>query len=148
MTINQEVWTGLDADVDVYLEDENGDAITSGGTVITYCYWQNFSVRALLEQVRRPVTGRSRKKIVNRAYEYEASVDHFYFRKSDELNLTEIFNREQPLQFVVRMRKEYQTSEEGETHTLKRAFANGFDITGQENDIIIASAKFSAEDFE
>lgn len=146
----REVWTGQDAIVDVYLDDGEGNRV-SGGPILSYCYWQDFSINAQMEQQRRPVTGRSKLKITNRAYTYDAQVSHFYFRKSEEIRLTDVFNREQAIQFEVTLDKPHYSGTapfEADAHTLKIAKNSNWRITGDENDILVATANFAAEEFE
>lgn len=151
MSIRRHVWQGFDADVNLYLEDADTGAQLSGGPVLTYCYWQDFSIGATLAQIRRPVTGRPRLKIVNAMWQYTASVAHMYFRKAEELRLSDVFNRQQPLQIELALADTAYTGivpQENDTHLLKRAFANSFQITGRSADILEAKASFTAEEFD
>ena len=151
MATKRHVWQGFDADVNLYLEDEDTGEQISGGPILTYCYWENFSISATLAQTRRPVTGRTRLKIVNAMWQYTASVAHMYFRKSEELRLSDVFNRQQPLQIELALEDTNYTGEapqENDTHLLRRAFSNSFQITGRSAEIIEAKASFSAEEFD
>lgn len=150
MPAGREVWHGTNANVEVYLDDGDGNQL-SGGPVLSYCFWQNFSISAIMEQIRRPVTGRAKKKITNRAFEYEASIEHFYFRKAEEIRLNDVFNRQQALQFKVALVKDHYTDTaplENDDHLLKICRASRWKLNGEENDILIMTASFAAEDFE
>jgi hypothetical protein len=65
------IWTGYDADVFIYLNDEDGNRILPGGgpwseldgPLLTYCYFQDMDLTADLPNTRRPVTGRPNKRI-------------------------------------------------------------------------------------
>ena len=149
MAVHRHVWTGFDATVNIYQESDVGAQILPA--VLSYCFWQNASISATLQQKRRPVTGRSRLKIVNGMWTYTAQVATMYFRKSEELALVNIFSRQQPLQFelsLVDTNYSGSVPQENDNHLLKRVFANKFQITGKEDDILIASASFAAEEFD
>jgi len=146
MSNHTHVWHGTNVDVDVYLEDGQGNV--TGGIVLSYCYWVNVNINATQEQTRRPVTGRARKKITNRQWEYSASVEHMYFSKEDEIRLDDIMSRNQPMRLELRCVDYSYPEDEYDIHTLKTAYASRYKVTARDNDIVTASADFEAEDFE
>lgn len=147
------IWTGFDADVLLYLADENKNRLNAGGgpwvendgPILQYCYFENCSLDGTLPNQRRPVTGRPRQKIVVQAYEFELSVDHIYFRKSLELPLSSIFHREQWLEIVLRLQAPENLSDKDE-HTLFRAKAINFNLTAPATENVISKQKFIAEE--
>lgn len=149
MSKHTHVWHGQNVDVDIYFENATGGIIGEEDVpVLSYCYWENVNVSATQEQTRRQVTGRAKKKITNRAWEYSASVEHMYFSKEDEINVEEMFSRNKRLRIEIRCVDKAYPEEENDIHILKAAYASRWRISGQENDILSASVDFEAEDFE
>lgn len=148
------IWVGQDADVLVYASDIDGNRkgptghpwVATDGSLLLYCLLQNTTLSGNLPAQRRPVTGRPQLRIVNQAYEYELDVEHFYLKKSTELNVNDIFNREKSLELVLRLQA-YDDINYQEPHTLYVARAVQFTISEQDNENVKGKAKFLAERF-
>lgn len=140
------VWTGNEAEAIIYEDDGAGNTV--GDPLITYCFLQNVSVRGTVQLDRREVTGRPRRKLVPHAWEYEVSIEHLYLRKSKELKLDTVFNREKKLQIVFALEHLYEAPELADVHRLKVAFGGGFTLNSVDNQNVTGSAQFSAEQFE
>ena len=125
MTMPDIVWTANEAEAYIY-EDDGAGNIVGSDPLINYCYLQNIVVRGQVQLNRREVTGRPQRKIVPDAWEYEVSIDHLYLRKSRELKLDTVFNREKPLQIVFALEHLYEAPELADIHRLKVAFGGGF----------------------
>jgi hypothetical protein len=152
------IWIGQDADVLVYFSDKQGTRLgpthnpwtDADGPLLLYCFLQSTTLSGNLPNQRRPVTGRPQPRIVVQAFEYELDVDHFYLSKAKELNLDNIFNREQPLELVLRMQTLDDPAQPltSDPHTLKVAKAVQFTITSNDNENVRGRVKFMAERFE
>jgi len=141
------IWVGNECTVYVY-PDNGAGAKASETPFFQYCFYQNCVVRARLNFDRRPVTGRQKKKIVRDEYEYEMSVDHYYLSKAIELDLSTVFNREQPLYIDMVLEHPHLPPEEAEHHVLKIAYATSISINSKDNTEVTGSVEFSAEEFE
>lgn len=154
MPHSRHVWTGLDATISIY-QNEIAAGPSGGGSsgdlIMSYCFWEDFTISGTLTQKRRLVTARARPKIVNHMWEYTAKVGCMYFRKIDEIALVSIFSRQQALRVEILLDDPIYSGEfplENDPHVLKTAYGNSFAITGREDDIITASASFTAEEFD
>lgn len=147
------VWTGLDALVKVfYLTDDNelknfNGAVsdTNPDPVVRYCYFQNTSLNSETPYIRRPVTGRDKKRIIIDTDEWEFTVEHFYMGHFYEFDPQQIFSRDKRLALVLTLINP-DISTDTEEHILKPAFRVACNISGQENGIYQGSAKFVSED--
>lgn len=155
MFAGRHVWTGQDLTVNIYRDDGAGNRLNAAGSpfvegvdspLLTYCYFQNVTVRAAVPTRRIPITGRKHRKILRDAYEYDANVSYFYFQKSKEWNVDQIFNREKPLQIDMFL-YDPVSQNDSDHHILKVAYAEEVSFNGRENDILEGSAKFIAEQF-
>jgi hypothetical protein len=154
--MGERIWTGEDCNVNVYFDDGNGNRLNESGAdydpnvdspLLAYCYWQSVAISGDLPMVRRPCTGRPRKRIVRDQYEYDASVAHFVIRFATEQDVLNIFNREKCLQFEIEG-IDVLYSKDPEKRILKMAYARQFKITSQSSGNIEGSAEFWAEEFE
>jgi hypothetical protein len=154
------VWVQGDANVKVFKEDATGalvDFITGDAAgeepdpIFTYCYCEGIRISASTAITRRAVTGRGRRKITTPAGTFDdvsIDVDHMFFRKAVELNLTDVFNITKQLRLVVEFTDvEYNgiAPLENDTVSLSFAFAQNFAITGRGADVVEAAAHFEAE---
>ena len=141
------VWSGCEVEVFAYLD--NGFGVKASETpVFEYCYFQDVFVRAKLNTSRRQVTGRSHGKIVNDDYEYEMSIGFFYLKKATEFNLTDIFNRTQPLILDMVLTHDYLPPDQKEHHAIRLAYATSLSIVSKNNGEVTGSAEFTAEEFD
>lgn len=150
------VWQGFDLDVAIFEEDDSGNPIgmsdptkyvpDTDTPLFTYCFFQEATVNGELEATRRPVLGRSAKKIVADQYVYTCSVNSFFFLRR-EVDRTKVFHREQRLRIVMRYFNLIREHEHNNyQYILVNAIAKNFTIGGSENDIHNASCTFWAED--
>ncbi len=142
------IWTGNDVTVFIYAAGPDGEKL-SEIPLFSHCFMQDCKVSGQLNYERRPVTGRPKKKIVAHEWgEYEMSVGHFYLSKDIELDLDEVFHREKLLLIEMVCLHEGDNPDNAETHTLKMAKACDFAITSNDNQNVLGTAKFCAEEFE
>lgn len=149
------VWTGLDALVKVFFLDENGNRSNFKGPVtgsngsnpdpvVNYCYFQNTSLNSETPYIRRPVTGRSNKRILIETDEWELTVEHFYLGHSYEFDPLQIFSRDRKLELVLSLQAP-ENPADIEEQTLTPCFRVACNISGQENGVFQGSAKFAGE---
>ena len=139
---SRHVWSGHEADVEIYHEDDDGNLLSGYGVIL--CYWEDFEINGNLPTNRLPCTGRRVKRITREAYEFSATVNQMYFSKEVQNNLDDIFNREQWLRVVIRC----VDADEQDVHTLSRCLASDFKINGKENDLVFSQSSFVAELYE
>jgi hypothetical protein len=154
MALNR-VWTGYDAFVYVYWNDADGNRINKNGgpwtetdgPLVPYCFFQNMTLDGNVPNVRRPVTGRPQKRLLVDIDEWELSVEHFYVSKVKELDPTTIFARDKILELVLKLQAPENLTDEDD-HTLVPARRIACTVTGRENEVLVGTAKFAAEQFK
>lgn len=152
----QHIWTGLDADVLLYLSNAAGERVNaagtpwvdSDGTILQYCFFQGATLTGDITYSRRPVTGRPTRRILESTlFEPELTVTYFFLSKSSQINLSQIFNKEQYLEVILRFTS-HRDASDVEPHTLKLAKAVQFQITAEDNRNAQGQAKFVGEGYE
>lgn len=146
------VWTGLDATVKIFYLNDNGQLKNFNGDIggenqdpiVSYCYFQNTSLNSETPYIRRPVTGRDKKKIVVETDEWELTVEHFYMGHFYEFDPLQIFDRSKPLALMLTLQNP-ALIDDTEIQLLKPAYRVACNISGQENGIFTGSAKFISE---
>jgi hypothetical protein len=147
------VWTGLDALVQVFYIDDNGNLKNFNGLVndgnpdpvVGYCFFQNTSLNSEVPYTRRPVTGRDKKRIITDIDEWELTVEHFYMGRYYESDPLQIFAREKKLSLHLSLINPERPDDQ-EIQVLQPAQRIACNISGQENGIFQGSAKFAAEE--
>lgn len=148
------VWTLGEADITVYAEDGNGNLVLVDGQpvpLVQYCFVEDMTIRASTEIKRRAVTGRGARMITTPSGSYDdcsAMIEHMFFRKATEINLTNIFNPGASLRLVISFFKLIYTNVapfENDTIYLSCCKAKSFEITGKQPEIVMATANFEAE---
>lgn len=154
--MSEPIWTGLDVYVRIYFDDGLGNRINEEGEpfneevdlpILEYCFFESATVNGTVPLERRPVTGRPFEKIVAQQYQYEMDVSYLYFKKSAELKLESIFNRENRLQIDM-FCDGAPYGKIDDHHILKVATAQSFTKRMSDNENGTGSAKFLAERFE
>lgn len=147
MSERRHIWTILFGEVSIYQEDNNGDV--SGLAIMHSCFFRGFSLSETLENTRRPVFGRAKRKITVRTYEQEASIEQIHISKRLEYDAIKNLGRNAKLRVVFDFTDNAYSGIipfENDTWELKHARRTKFEITGQDPNEIIASISFSAED--
>jgi len=153
------VWVGLDAEVGVFLEDDDGVATGLSNQsywnhreygydqpLFEYCYWQDIKVDAVLEAERRQVPGLASKKITTRSHTYEIKVQSWYFKQSVEFDVNDFQSRETRLTIVLANYSPYKAKEE--QIFLRGCIIKGVNLNVKEgNPVQEAQASFWAESF-
>lgn len=148
------IWQFYQCDVLIYLEASDGSLLNDDGSpaedegsavpLSINCYMEGVTVKGTLESERRPVTGRSKKKITTRAYEYSLQAEYLYIDKDTQLDLANIFNRQQRLRLVLACTEPGVVTQK---HTLYTACAISWELSGSDNESLIFQSQFEAEDF-
>jgi len=165
MPVSRHVWTFAEAEVEIYLERPSadpkiGEVINSAGTVIDpavvpgvtpYCFMESGNLNVATQLVRRGVTGRGRRKIVHPASafdEIQLTVGHLYFKKTAEFDAIALFKPRRQLRLYFRNVDWLYSGVaplENDIFTLSFAFAQSFELSGQEADVMEGRAVFQAE---
>ena len=146
--MERSVWVFDQAQVWIFAENSSG---VYGANLLQYCYFTGVSLSASTPVVRRAVTGRNRRKLLNLASSFEdvnMQVDHMLYRAALEYDKTNIFNAEKQLRIVLQMYELTYTNAapfENDQFELSFAKATQFSISGQSGDEVTAKANFEAE---
>ncbi len=147
------VWTGLDAIVQVFYLNDQGQRYNFNGLIteqnsdpiVNYCYFQNTSLNSETPFTRRPVTGRNQKRIITETDEWELTVEHFYMGRYYEFDPLQIFDRCKKLALVLSLVNPAKSDDDREIQVMSPAQRVACNISGQENNIFTGSAKFVGE---
>lgn len=146
--ITRHVWTANFGQTQIYTEDSSGTP--SAEPVIEHCYIEDVSITAETILKRKAVTGRTAKKIVPVLTVYDnvsIEIGHMAFNKSDEFDVTNIFNPMQQLRFILRLVDPHYdgVTIENDIYTASFARAESFSISYSDNEIVQCQASIIAE---
>lgn len=161
--MERHVWSLAEAEVEVYREQPSvadpkiGEIVLVGNPpepmepIFPYCILQGATLICGTQLVRRAVTGRGRRKIVNPAMAFDEitlTINHLYFRKAAELDTTILFSPRSQLRLVLSNVDWLYSDDfpfENDRFTLSFVFAQSFQITGQQADVMEGTGTFLAE---
>ena len=156
------VWTTDYSDLFIIREDEDGELINADGNpfnyetdepLIRYAFLENMTMSGAVSTERRPVTGRRTRRIVRTSeFEYAASIDSLYIRRSEQHQINYVFNRDKRFRFrlfftLYDIAYEAFTNDHTDYHTLKCCYATEWQIKGQDQANIIYTAQIVGEEF-
>lgn len=147
--MRRHIWQFLDGEATIYREDNNGNI--SGGPVAHACFFRGMRLNEILENTRRLVFGRAKKKITVRTTEYEAEIEEIYISKRLEYQAVKDLGRDTKLRIVFDFTDDAYSDIapfDNDSWQFKKARRTKFEITGQDANDMIVSMSFSAEDVE
>lgn len=151
--VHSKAWVSEQGQVFFFEEDPSGTPIgladplefkpETDTPLFKPCLHEDTSISGQVETTRRPVTGRTVRKIVRQAFEYQASISYLYADKETELLLLTLFARTTFFTMVF-------TLLDGVTdqHFLRRAVISSFDLQASTSQTVILGLSMEAEGFD